>query len=223
MSETTPGNSAQQAPDPEQVKSNILSGLQYSGNATRVGPSVHMAVAGVAGSKLAWASLFLLVIVLYVWSDARAWNLYESLPGPLAGAFRGWWSNLFSGHRMLHLVLPLVVLGALVARWIVVWQTTRYEIDGDYLVVQHGWLNPRSPGGMLRLYRDPIPLPLVIDCNGVRTITGQFFNSGMLIPKTMDGQVYVLRSVPEPDELSRQIMSKSRVRDIRLMTGTGGG
>lgn len=191
-------------------------------SARMFGPSVHVAVTGFAASWVSWILLTGLMLMLFVWSGSRAQWVYESLPYPLSRWYGNWWSGGFSAARIQYLIVGLLLMGVWLCRWIIVWRTMRYYIDGDYFIVEYGWLNPYSPAGLFRFYRDPIPMPLMVDCDSVQTLSGRTFGCGTLLPRTMDGQRYAVRSVLNPSTASSMLMQRSRVHQIKLMASAGG-
>lgn len=144
-----------------------------------------------------------------------ALKVQEALPSGIAPHFGDFYYGALQNDRLVQGFGCLLFLGLM--RVIISFATCKYRLSGERLVIAYGLFNKHSPGGWFRLYVDTIPVPMIYDCDTLQGMSEQPWNVGTVILETVDKKSYMIRHVGHINEMSRLILGKAKVSNVRIM------
>jgi hypothetical protein len=142
------------------------------------------------------------------WPSAQEWLLW--LYREQRGSVVGW--------------VAVGLAGAVLLRVFIMFVTTKYTANSDYLFVRGGLLDRANPLGPWVLYEDTHPLAQIYDCDVSQSIIQILIGSGDLYVKSVDGNrskrgqnILPMRWIRHPKRVRDAILQHSSATKARLL------
>jgi hypothetical protein len=139
------------------------------------------------------------------------------MPESLALSFGDWYYESFLPNWAGWFAVAACAMALAVVRAAVIFATSSYVFKDDRVVLNFGLLNPDSPGGLLRIYRDAIPLAMIYDADTIQRIGERPWDSGSIILETVDKKSYCIPHVRELHQSAAALLAKAKISNMRIM------